>query len=190
MDRQHLVLSLGSLYPDKRPDLMVAVGDKLNAANARTNVLVVGSGPDQDMIAGAASQRSWMTYKEAAFGREKALALAASDVLLVPGVAGLVVLDSFAAGLPMMSAHMKHHPPETEYVRPDVNGLMLDEGATAEDFALALDDVLESPDRLQEIARAASASGDILTIDNMIRNFADGIEHALSGSELAMLDVG
>ncbi len=189
MDREHLVLSLGSLYPDKRPDLMVAIGDKLNAANARSNVLVVGSGPDQDMIAGAANQRPWMTYKAAAFGREKALALAASDVLLVPGVAGLVVLDSFAAGLPLMSAHMKHHPPETEYVRPDVNGLMLAEGATAEDFALALDGVLESPERLQEIARAASASGDVLTIDNMIRNFADGIGQVLGASELATLDV-
>ncbi len=184
MDREHLILSLGSLYPDKRPDLMVAIGDTLNATNSRTNMLVVGSGPDQDMITSAADQRPWMTYKKAAFGREKALALAASDVLLVPGVAGLVVLDSFAAGLPLMSAHMEHHPPETEYLRPDVNGVMLDEGATAVEFATALDGLLSSPQRLQQIGRAARASGDVLTIDNMISNFASGIVQALGRGEV------
>lgn len=180
LTRQNLVICLGSLYPDKRPDLMVATADALNKARSDVDVLVIGSGVDEEIVRSAAAERPWLAHRSAAFGHDKAVALAAADFVLVPGVSGLVILDAFVACLPVVTAATAHHPPEIDYVVSGENGIVLPEGTGADEFAAELGRIIDSPAQATRLGTAAGATGDTLTIDNMISLFAGGIGQALA----------
>ena len=176
---QHLVLTIGSLYPDKRPDLILPISAKVSAMRDDVDFLVVGSGPSADETASAASEDAHVHVVGPLFGRQKAIALAAADLLLVPGVAGLIVLDSFVAGVPIVTATNDHHPPEVDYLEPSINCSFV----SASEASLFADEILRllaDPTERQHLAANAIRSGQPLTVDNMVRRFADGVEAALA----------
>ena len=178
IDGSRVVLVLGSLYDDKRPDLIVPTAELMRESNGDVTFLVIGSGPSSDLLREAATSRPWIKLKEAAFGREKALALKASDAMLVPGVAGLVILDCFAAGLPLVLAKNPHHPPEIAYLESGSNSIVLPD-PTPGGFANALGGLLADQDRSNRIGEAALETGSGLTIEGMVNRFADGVLSAL-----------
>ena len=57
-------------------------------------------------------------------GQAKADVLALAKVMINPGVVGLNILDSFVAGVPMITTNCKGHGPEIAYLTNGENGLM------------------------------------------------------------------
>ena len=65
---------------------------------------------------------AWIHYMGSKFGRESAMLYKIADVFLLAGTAGLAIVDSFAAGLPLIATHLPTHPPEISYLRDGENG--------------------------------------------------------------------
>jgi glycosyltransferase involved in cell wall biosynthesis len=171
-------LYLGSLYADKRLDFLFEAADRLHAGDPAFRLLIVGDGPMRERINRACAERAWCAWVGAKTGRDKAMCLALADVLLNPGLVGLGILDSFVAGVPMVTTDCGIHSPEIAYLRQQENGLMT--GNAMDAFVAGVRRVLgDEAYRSRLVAGCREAAGHY-TIENMARNFLAGILKALA----------
>jgi len=100
-------------------------------------------------------------------------------LLLMPGGVGLVILDSFAIGVPMVTTDTPLHGPEIEYLKLGENGLLVECGDSVEVYANEVVRLLENNSFRERLAICALADGQEYTVENMAKRFADGIRSAL-----------
>jgi len=106
-------------------------------------------------------------------GKDKAVAFAASDFLMVPEWIGLVAVDCLATGKPMVSTRHDSHSPEFEYL---VEGeTLLLSRHTPTDFAQAILELMRKPERLTRMSQCAQRDAVRFSVENMANNFADGV---------------
>lgn len=170
-------LFCGSLYVDKRLDLMIAAADRIRQKIPDFVLIVVGDGPDADKLHTATRTRPWLHCVGVKKGRDKAAYFRLASVIFNPGAVGLHVLDAFCAGIPMATTRDARHGPEIAYLFHGVNGINTD--GTVEAYADAVIALLEDQNYYRDIGEAALRSADHYTLDNMVKQFADGIEQCL-----------
>lgn len=141
-ERAHLVdepkarcVYLGGLHVHKRLDLLVEAADLVAARVIGFELVVAGDGELRPFVEEAAATRPWLRYLGTVRGSELAALLASSRLLLLPGLVGLVVLDSFAAGIPLVTTADALHSPEFAYLQNGTNGVVLSAGTDARAFA-------------------------------------------------------
>lgn len=169
---------LGSLYAEKRVDFLLQAGQAIRKEVPAFELVVVGAGPQREMVQAFCADHPWAHYLGTRSGLEKVRALAACDVMLNPGLVGLGILDSLVCGLPMTTTDCGLHSPEIAYLHPGQNGVM-----TANDLAAytaASVALLRDPEERQRLARACQASGRQYSVANMVRHFADGVQGCLN----------
>lgn len=157
------------------------------------HLILVGGGPEATSIRSDIVGTPWIHYMGPQFGERKSELIAISDVFLMPGRVGLVILDAFAAGLPLLSTRLRIHGPEMEYLEEGQNGLLSEPEVAA--FSNMAATLLLDKTVLEALRRGARRSGSKYTIENMVANFKQGIDCCLrgldspqvafSGSELA-----
>lgn len=170
-------LYCGSLYPDKRLDLLIAAADLVHAKRPDFRLVVVGDGPSRDIITEAAASRQWLQWVGVQRGREKAAWFRTATLYLSPGAVGLHVLDAFCAGLPMITTSTARHGPEIAYLESGRNGFVVADDAAA--YAEAVMQLLDDPVRHRQVRAAATEDARRYTLDNMVRRFVEGIEGCL-----------
>ncbi len=169
----------GSLYPDKRLELLIESSDLIRQKVLDFALVVIGDGPSMPQMRDAALSRPWLHLLGVRKGREKALYFRMGDVMLNPGLVGLHIVDAFCSGLVMVTTRTARHSPEVAYLRDGENGVY--GGDTPEAYSRAVLDVIQDPGRLQKMKQAALADSKRYTLQNMVRRFADGIETAVRG---------
>jgi glycosyltransferase involved in cell wall biosynthesis len=141
------------------------------------HLVLIGNGPERSWLEKSVAQEPWIHYLGSLYGRESALYYKMANVFLLAGTAGLAVVDSFAAGLPVLATDLPTHPPEISYVQDGKNGRLAPHEATA--FANAIIEVLSSPTLLKELREGAREAGCTYTIEAMVENFRVGIRKCL-----------
>lgn len=171
-------LYCGSLYPDKRLELMIAAADIIQRSIPEFKLIIIGDGPSVDEIKQAFSTRKWCHWVGVKTGAEKAAYYKLAKVNLNPGLVGLHVLDAFSASLPMVSTYTAKHSPEISYLENNINGLLT--GDTPEQYSHAVIKLLTDTKLWKDMSDAAYKSSKQYTVENMAKNFADGIVSCLS----------
>jgi glycosyltransferase involved in cell wall biosynthesis len=138
------------------------------------HLVIVGDGPDRKWLENAVRHEPWIHYMGSKYGRESALLYKIADVFLLAGTAGLAVVDSFAAGLPMIATQLKTHPPEVTYLRDGENSIVTAHAPA--DFGAAIRKVLTDPDLMEKLRQGAIADGSKYTMEAMVQNFREGIK--------------
>jgi glycosyltransferase involved in cell wall biosynthesis len=170
-------LYCGSLYADKRLDLLIEACERVIAAHPDFRLVVVGDGPsrnDLECVIG----KPWFRWAGVQRGRGKAAWFRASQLFLNPGAVGLQVLDCFVAGLPMLTTNDAKHGPEVAYLVDGVNGIVTEGSVNA--YASAVQRMIENPVLRESIAGQARASAAKYTMDSMVENFVSGMDACLS----------
>jgi glycosyltransferase involved in cell wall biosynthesis len=144
----------------------------------RFHLVLIGNGPDRLWLENAVANQPWIHYLGSRYGRESALYYKMSDVFLLAGTAGLAVVDSFAAGLPLLATRLETHPPEISYVVEGENGRLAPHDA--EGFADTVLEVLLSPALMSKLRMGARQSGSLYTMEAMVENFRAGIKGCLA----------
>lgn len=177
---QFTCLYCGGLYPDKKLDFLVSACEKVQKALPEFSLIVVGGGPEEYKIQEAAARFHWLHYAGPKFGTELAPFFKCTKALLMPGLVGLVVIDSFVAGVPLFTTDNKIHSPEIAYLRHGENGIITsyDEEAYSE----AVISFLKGS--LPDLSKGCLQSAHEYTLDNMVANFANGIQQCLSMEKL------
>jgi glycosyltransferase involved in cell wall biosynthesis len=163
----------GSLYENKRLDLMLPTADALHSAMPDIQFIVIGGGPLAADVQEFAASRPWVRYVGPQFGMEKATLLTLANVWLNPGLVGLGILDAFCAGLPLVTTDLPLHSPEIEYLVHGYNGLMVSPSVAA--LTSEICKLFESPEQLAHLRHGALASAKEYSMESMVENFTQGI---------------
>ncbi len=167
----------GSLTARKRLDFVFDTALRLRRRFTELNLIVLGDGPCEPAVRAFADAHAWVHHPGRVVGLERAAYLAVSDVVLMPGAVGLVIVDSFAARVPLVTTDGPFHGPEIQYLSHGHNGWRTPN--TLEHYVDAVAAILGDEDlrtRLQDGCRAASEQ---YTMEGMVTRFADGIAAAL-----------
>lgn len=177
---ENVGLYLGGIYAEKRIPFLLLAAAAVRRTVPDFHLLVIGGGPEADLIKAAAGREDWIRYVGPKFGAEKTLLASLARVQLMPGLVGLGVLDSFAYGTPMVTTNVPFHSPEIGYLEDGRNGVMIADPEDLDGYAAAVSRILtDDAHRAALQAGAAEALG-TYTVENMARRFADGVERALA----------
>ncbi|HEU4780695.1 MAG TPA: glycosyltransferase family 4 protein [Steroidobacteraceae bacterium] len=177
LNRPGVAVFCGRLVKEKRLDLLWDAARKIRQRCAHFSLLVIGDGPLEPEVRHMAGSHDWIHYIGATSGEDLAPYFAVSDFMLIPGLVGLVVVDAFAAGLPLVTTRIDTHSPEIEYLEPGVNGLVAE--PDDESLATACLELLESPQMLERLRAGCRESSRVYTLEAMVERFAGGVLDAL-----------
>jgi L-malate glycosyltransferase len=141
------------------------------------HLVIVGNGPGRAWLEQAIVGEPWIHYMGSKFGRDSAMLYKVADVFLLAGTAGLAIVDSFAAGLPLIATHLPTHPPEVSYLCDGENGKITPHVASA--FADAVVEVLTTPALMATLRHGAALAGSKYTIEAMVENYRAGVNQCL-----------
>jgi glycosyltransferase involved in cell wall biosynthesis len=170
----------GMLHKVKALPFLLDAAKALRAIMPNFHLLLVGGGQDQPYVEQEARNYSWVHYLGPRTGNEKAPFLGIADVALQPGRVGLVILDCFAAGLPLLTTRLSNHGPEMDYLAEGINGLVSE--PTVEAFAQVAWDLFSDPDRLRGMQQASLASSEHYSIEAMAANVCTGVLQCMGRS--------
>jgi glycosyltransferase involved in cell wall biosynthesis len=170
----------GAMYAEKRLRFLLEACRHVRREVPDFEVIFMGAGPDEEIVAAAARELPWIHAVGPKFDGDKVPYFLLSKLVLIPGAVGLVVLDSFALEVPMVTTDVPGHGPEIDYLEHGVNGWLVDEPDDPVVYARAVQGLL-----LDEAARARLVVGcrhaaTKYTTEEMVGRFAGGIRAALA----------
>lgn len=169
---------IGSLYAEKRIEFMLTTAVQIRQQVPDFELLIVGSGPDSPLLERFCAEHPWAHYAGVLKGGAKAQALSLARVMLNPGLVGLGILDSFVAGVPLVTTDCGLHSPEIAYLQSGSNGVMTEDSAGV--FIQGVCELLTNDEHWRRLRSGCALSAAEYTIESMARNFADGIERCLA----------
>jgi glycosyltransferase involved in cell wall biosynthesis len=186
--RQHklgsgpLGIFVGGLYAEKRLQFLLEASDLVARRLPGFRLLVIGDGPVRPTVVAQTAEREHVRYLGPLFEREKAVALAASSAMLMPGVVGLAVLDAFAARVPMITAALDSHGPEIDYLVDGLNGIIAPDPDALCDYADRVVEVLADAELRNHLVAGCADAAATFTNEAMVSRFAEGVRAALEAS--------
>lgn len=168
-------LYLGALYEDKRIDFLIEAAKRIRTRVPDFELVVVGAGPEAHLAEKAAEECSFIHAVGPLFGRDKAIALKAATTCLLPGAVGLAILDTFAAGCPLITTSAPGHGPEINYLDTGKNGILVDQADSVEAYSDAVVRLMTDDQELERLKDGARKSADLYSIENMARHFSEGV---------------
>jgi L-malate glycosyltransferase len=177
-------LYVGALYDKKRIPFLLEAASRIRSQVPGFQLVVIGSGPSASLVRHAAGANSWIKYLGPLHGIEKATYLKMADVMLMPGLVGLAILDSFVGGTPMITRAVDYHSPEIDYLADGVNGRLVTD-LSLDAYVNAVAEILLNGRLRTRLNRGCSSAAGRYTIDNMAERFAAGIVGALDAKHLS-----
>lgn len=168
----------GGLYREKQLGFLLAACDRVKKALPQFQLLLVGDGPERHLVSEAAKTRSWLHYVGPRFGGERVAYFKVADVMVMPGLVGLGILDSFAMECPIVTTNYPYHSPEIEYLINGQNGIMTEfEPSVYADTVIAL---LKNPKQLHHLRNGGREAAGKYSVEQMVNNALEGIGKCLA----------
>ena len=180
----NVAIYTGGLYPLKRLPFLIQSVELIRHQIPDFEFIIIGDGPERPWLENIVLNKPWIHFLGAKSDHDKVPYWAISKVLLMPGGVGLIILDSFALGVPMMTTDTHLHGPEIEYLNSGDNGVLVECGKSPQAYANAVVRILRTPTALQHLQAGAMASANHYTIQQMAANFTSGILAALEHPEI------
>lgn len=163
---------IGGVDAVKGIDFLLDSADKISAKLEGFRLLIAGSGSEMPMVRRREASGAPITHLGRVDGREKALALKASDVMLIPQWVGLVAVDSLVAGRPIVTTHHPSHSPEFTYLNSGRNAVIVEHDPAR--YAAAVCALLEDRRLLSAMQVQCVQDSASFSMDTMVSAFADG----------------
>lgn len=162
---------IGGLDVAKRVDFISDVLDRLWVIDKDVKFIFAGRGNQQDLLTSAVTRGQAILL---GYGGpvEKAVVTRISQALINPGRIGLVAIECLATGIPILTTDWDFHAPEYDYLTPgrDVYSSSNDVDAFARLILGKISDQRMLPKH---------CSKPYPTIDDMVDNFASGVQEML-----------
>lgn len=175
----NVAIFVGGLYAEKRIPFLIEAAEAVRRRVDDFELIVIGAGPDQRLVEEAARKHPWIHYPGPCLGSEKVPYFCLSKVMLLPGLVGLGVLDSFALEIPLVTVDLPFHSPEVGYLRDGENGLKLSEDTDPEAYANAVSRLLLDEGERERLQAGCRVAAQEYTIEAMVSQFAAGVLLAL-----------
>ena len=175
-------LYIGGLYADKRLEFLIGSAARVAGRVEGFELHVVGAGPLEPLVREAAARHPWLVHHGALYGEERARMLGSAQAILMPGLVGLVAIDSFHFEAPLITSHAGQHSPEIAYLEDGTNALF--DGADGDEasYAALVERFLDDPALAASLRRACADSAAAYTLERMVQRFCDGAERCFEPS--------
>lgn len=182
---RNVAVFIGGMYREKRLVFLLEACEAVRARLPDFECLFIGDGPESGKVREAAARLPWIHYLGPRFGADKVVALALAKVMLMPGLVGLALLDSFAMELPILTTDVPYHSPEIEYLEDGENGIMLPRDCGPEEYGAEVASLLGDERRLGALRKGCREAARRYTIEDMASRFASGVAKALNEARVA-----
>lgn len=176
----NVAIFVGGLYAEKRVDFLMETAKLVRRRVPDFELLVLGGGPDQHIVMNAAQAAPWIRYVGPTFGHDKVKFFLLAKVMLLPGLVGLGIVDSFVFEVPLITCDISYHSPEIEYLVHGVNGLKCKVGTMPTEYAEAVASVLMNADLRARLQRGCRQAAQTYTVEAMVEKFGQGVLQALA----------
>lgn len=166
-------LFIGALDPSKRLDLLIAASDRVRQRIPDFSLVIGGDGPLREWVAEQCSSRPWIEWVGPMDARSKAEWASRSAVIAMPGRVGLVAVDSFVLGTPIVTTDWPFHSVEFEYLANEADCLVTPDHVEA--YASGMCDLLNDRERLRRLSTAAASKAASYSAEAMAQRFAEGL---------------
>lgn len=177
---ENVAIYSGGMYEEKRLDFLLEACQLIKKQVPDFEMIFLGAGPGEALVKEAARKIPWIHYEGPKFDNEKVPYFMISKLLLMPGLVGLVVLDAFALGVPLITTNVSFHSPEIEYLVNGVNGEIVEPSTSVEIYAARVARLLTDEESRQKLVDGCWQAREKYTIENMVDRFAEGVEKALT----------
>lgn len=183
----NIAIFTGGLYAEKRLPFLMQSCKHVRSIIPDFELIIIGRGPEEALIRQESEKNPWIHFVGPKDDVEKVPYWMLSKVLLMPGLVGLVVLDSFVLGVPMITTNYPYHSPEISYLSDGKNGIIVKPWTDPVIYADSIIGLLKSPDRIHSLRENALAASNRYSSQIMADNFASGIGKALKENKLSRL---
>lgn len=177
-DKRETFCFIGGIDDSKRIDFLAEVLDRLWYTRPRFHLVVAGAG---DQIAGLhpARDRGQVTLIGRVGDQGKADLSKICSAIMMPGRVGLVAVESFVLGLPIVTTDWPYHAPEFEYLSPGHDAVVSANSVDAYTRAVEslLDDQVRLGDLRLNVARKSGEPG----LNDLVDTFVRGVERLFLG---------
>jgi glycosyltransferase involved in cell wall biosynthesis len=170
-------LYCGGMISEKRLGFIINACKQIKKKLPRFQMIFIGAGEESQIVEIEVAMNNWMHFVGPKLGKERVKFFKITDVLLMPGVVGLAILDSFAMKTPLITTDHSYHGPEIEYLKNYWNGLIIPDAL--ESYSEAVVRALKSKNMIADLKQHCRESALKYTIDKMVRNFVDGVLKSL-----------
>ena len=172
----HACVYLGGLYALKLLPLLVDAGDIVIKELPDFRLDIIGDGPDKLWLIEAATARPWLTVHGALYGLSRDSLLAQANAILMPGLVGLIAIDSFQFARPILTSDAGEHSPEIAYLVHEKNCLIDQGNISAASYAAMIIRYLTDVTLQTTLQDGCKVSAERYSIDNMATSFCDAIK--------------
>ena len=173
------ILYIGRLIRSKGVQDVLAYFDALSATLPQLQLIVIGDGPQADVIKSAARECPRITWCGAIVDEVRiARYMRESHIVFIPGASGLSIVHAFCYGKPYITLAEDQYPhgPEISYLADGVNGLLLS-GNMSENID-RVTTLLTCDKHYAAMCEAAMKSARRLSVDEWCRQ----MRHALTSA--------
>lgn len=175
---ENICVYCGGMYDNKKLDFLIDSCIKIRKFVPDFTMIFIGDGPEQYKVEKAAGQNNWLYYVGPKYGLDRVPFFLMSKALLMPGMVGLAIIDSFVAGLPIFTTNIPIHSPEIDYLKNGVNGVATP--FSSESYVDAVVNFLKSRKIQNKLKSGCSVAAEKYTINHMVDNFIAGIKDCLA----------
>jgi glycosyltransferase involved in cell wall biosynthesis len=176
----NIAVFVGGLYAEKRIEFLLASAKTIRSLLPDFELLVIGAGPDDTLVRRAAEQFDWIHYLGARFHEEKVPYMMLAKVMVLPGVVGLAILDSFALEIPLITIDAPNHGPEIGYLNNRVNGFKCVKGTNPVEYGRIVASLMQDGATLSELRHGCRGGRTRYTLEAMVERFTAGVVQALA----------
>ena len=173
-------LYIGGMYTEKRLGFLLEACRLVKAQRRGFEMVFIGAGEQAALVQEASRRHDWLHYVGPRFNAERVPYFKMAKLLLLPGLVGLAILDAFCLETPLVTTGVPFHSPEIDYLKPGVNGFMVDRPDDAGAYAQAVVRLLEDEAKRQRLIEGGRVAGRRYTVEEMADRFSGGIEQALA----------
>lgn len=179
INSENVAIYAGGMYPEKLIPFLLESLNEIREQIPDFNMIFIGGGVDTKLVINAASENPWIHFLGPVFGDHKVPYFAVSKLLLMPGLVGLAILDSFALEVPLITIQHDNHSPEIDYLINGENGIMINGFSSPLDYANEVVKLLKDKTELDKLIQGCKSSRETYTIENMISKYVEGIIKAI-----------
>jgi glycosyltransferase involved in cell wall biosynthesis len=179
-DSQPVAVSIGGLDSSKRLGMLVDIAERVALRLPGFVLVVAGEGVERPFVERLAGEVSWLRYAGRVDEAGKAALASVASLMLNPGRVGLVAIDSFVLGLPIVTTDWPYHAPEIGYLEHGRTAVIAPDDADAASSAVV--ELLTDRERLARLASACRSERSKYRLDDMVERFCIGIVTALTDS--------
>jgi len=176
----NILIFSGGFYAEKRIDFLILSSKEVRKKVRDLELVLIGSGELFDSLKNEHKNEEWIHFTGKLTPSTATYYWDISKLALMPGLVGLVVIDSFIHGTPLVTTNYPYHSPEFSYITHAKNGWITDNWRSSSCYAKDIEYILENDKTFNTLKTEAKKSSHKYSMEAMINNMRIGIKSAIN----------